>query len=137
MFPHDNKIELAWNERVAVITLRHEIDLSDSDRVTEAFHRALTHSDSDGTLLDLAELTFADSTLLGLILHTRTEHERAQRPFVLARPFNTSIQRLLEITGAVDVLPLADTLEEGLRQLRTPQLPNCSQAVSPNDVTAC
>lgn len=118
MFPDDNKIELSLLERVAVVTLRHEIDIQDASGVTAALQSARTHRGADATLLAVDELTFADSTLLGLILHTRAEHGQAQRPFVLAGPFHTSVQRVLEITGAADVLPLAGTREEGLQRLR-------------------
>ncbi|MGW7090241.1 STAS domain-containing protein [Streptomyces sp. NPDC054871] len=124
MFPNDNKIDVSLMERVAVVTLRHEIDLQDASAVTAALDRARTHRDTDATLLVLAELTFADSTLLGLILHTSAEHEKAQRPLVLAGPFHTSVRRLLDITGAGDVLTLADTPDEGLRHLGESACPN-------------
>ncbi|MFD4476582.1 MULTISPECIES: STAS domain-containing protein [unclassified Streptomyces] len=119
MFPNDNSFELSPHERVAVVALRHEIDLQDADAVTEAFHRVRTHSETDATLLDLSMLTFADSTLLGLILQARIDHEQAQRPFVLAGPLHSAVQRLLELTGVTDFLPLADTREQGMQKLRT------------------
>ncbi|MFH8484976.1 STAS domain-containing protein [Streptomyces longisporoflavus] len=119
MFPLDNTLEVRPQGRIVVVTLRHEIDLQDADAVTEAFQRARTHSGTDATLLDLAALTFADSTLLGLILQTKAEHEQARRPLALSGPFHPGIQRLLDLTGAATVLPLAGTRDEGLRQLHT------------------
>ncbi|WP_371525156.1 STAS domain-containing protein [Streptomyces sp. NBC_01283] len=118
MFPNDNSVELSPHERVAVVALRHEIDLQDAHTVTEVFHRARSHSETDATLLDLSMLTFADSTLLGLILQARIDHEQEQRPFVLAGPLHSAVQRLLELTGVTGFLPLADTREEGMRKLR-------------------
>ncbi|MGW6056735.1 STAS domain-containing protein [Streptomyces sp. NPDC055189] len=112
-------MELRPQGRIIAVTLRSEIDLQRADAVTETFRRALTHGGTDATLLDLAALTFADSTLLGLILQTKAEHEQAQRPLVLTGPFHTAIQRLLDLTGAVNVLPLADTREQGEQQLHT------------------
>ncbi|MEV8315001.1 STAS domain-containing protein [Streptomyces sp. NPDC059900] len=112
-------MELRPQGRIAVVALRDEIDLQGADAVTLAFHRACTHGGTDATLLDLAALTFADSTLLALILQTRADHEQAQRPLVLSGPFHTPVQRLLELTGAVNVLPLADTREQGVRRLHT------------------
>lgn len=119
MFPNDNSVELSPHERIAVVALRHEIDLQDANTVTEAFHRVRTHNETDATLLDLSMLTFADSTLLGLILQARIDHEQAQRPFVLAGPLHTAVQRLLELTGVTDFLPLEDTREQGMQKLRT------------------
>ncbi|MFI7320749.1 STAS domain-containing protein [Streptomyces venezuelae] len=112
-----NSIELARQDRVAVVTLRHDIDLENGSEVTAAFQRARTESGTEATLLDLAELTFADSALLNLILLARAEHEQAQRPFVLCGPLHSAIRRLFEITGVIDILVLADTHEDGLRQL--------------------
>ncbi|MEU6676370.1 STAS domain-containing protein [Streptomyces sp. NPDC046925] len=112
-------MQLRPEGRIIVVALHHEIDLQSADAVTDAFRRACTHGDTDATLLDLAALTFADSTLLALILQTRAEHEQAQRPLVLSGPLQTPVQRLLELTGALSVLPLAGTREQGLRQLHT------------------
>ncbi|MGW5736682.1 MULTISPECIES: STAS domain-containing protein [Streptomyces] len=119
MFPHDNSVDLHPHDGIAVVTLRHEIDLQDANAVSEAFHRVRIHGDTDATLLDLSTLTFADSTLLGLILQARNDHDQAQRPFMLSGPLHSAVRRLLELTGVIEFLPLADTREEGLGKLRT------------------
>ncbi|MET8685304.1 STAS domain-containing protein [Streptomyces sp. NPDC004732] len=112
-----NSIEVTRQDRVAVVTLRHDIDLDNGSAVTAAFQSARSENGTKATLLDLAELTFADSALLNLILTARAEHEQAQRPFVLCGPLHSAIQRLFEITGVIDILVLADTNEDGVREL--------------------
>ncbi|MEV1021095.1 STAS domain-containing protein [Streptomyces sp. NPDC050264] len=110
-------IELTQRERVAVVTLRDDIDLEDGAEVTDVFQRARTDTDTVATLLDLGELAFADSTLLNLILRARAEHDEVRRPFVLAVPAGSVVRRLFDITGVTDVLALADNQEEALRRI--------------------
>ncbi|MFJ8821028.1 STAS domain-containing protein [Streptomyces sp. NPDC102467] len=110
-------IELTQRERVAVVTLRDDIDLEDGAEVTAVFHRARTDTGTDATLLDLGELAFADSTLLNLILRARAEHDEARRPFVLAVPDGSVVRRLFDITGVTDVLALTGSQEEALRHI--------------------
>ncbi|MEV1025065.1 STAS domain-containing protein [Streptomyces sp. NPDC050264] len=70
-----------------------------------------------GTLLDLSDLTFADSTLLNLVLRAHAEHRAALRPFVLAGPCRSGVQRLFRITGVTDVLVLTATRSDGMRRI--------------------
>ncbi|MFI7382596.1 STAS domain-containing protein [Streptomyces sp. NPDC049813] len=119
MASDSENIELTQQERVAVVMLRHDIDLEDGDEVTAVFRRALTDVDTVATLLDLGELSFADSTLLNLILRAKAEHDQARRPFVLAVTEGGSVRRLFDITGVTDVLGLAGTRDEALRRIGT------------------
>lgn len=111
-------IDVTRQDRVAVVCFRNELDLEDTTEATLALSRALTEGTTDGTLLDLSGLTFADSTQLNVILRAHGEHLDARRPFVLAGPYNPGISRLFEVTGVTDVLNLAGTRDEGIRRVR-------------------
>ncbi|MFI0236096.1 STAS domain-containing protein [Streptomyces sp. NPDC016845] len=119
MVSNNESIELTLRERVAVVTLRHDIDLEDADEVTEVFRRACTDSLTAATLLDLSELDFADSTLLNLILRAKAEHDEAHRPFVPAVAAGSAVERLFDITGVTDVLGSTRSYEEALRRVKT------------------
>ncbi|GAA2298901.1 STAS domain-containing protein [Streptomyces kunmingensis] len=119
MASNSENIELTQQERVAVVMLRHDIDLEDGDEVTAVFQRALTDIDTVATLLDLGELDFADSTLLNLILRAKAEHDQVRRPFVLAVTEGGAVRRLFDITGVTDVLALVGTRTEALRRIDT------------------
>ncbi|MET7358579.1 STAS domain-containing protein [Streptomyces sp. NPDC005562] len=111
-------IDVTRQDRVTVVCFRNELDLEDTTEATLALSRALTEGPTDGTLLDLSGLTFADSTQLNVILRAHGDHLHAQRPFVLAGPYQPGIARLFEVTGVTDVLNMADTREEGIRRIR-------------------
>lgn len=110
-------IELTHHQRVVIVSLRNDLDLSDGTEVMLALDSARSDPGTAATLLDLAGLTFADSTLLNLILRAHLDHQTAARPFVLAGPYDSAVDRLFDITGVSDVLDLTGSLEDGLRHI--------------------
>ncbi|WP_367045620.1 STAS domain-containing protein [Streptomyces sp. Je 1-332] len=120
------KVRLDQQERVAMITLHGDVDLHDLTEVTGALTQALSDITTDATLIGLSEVTFADSTFLNQLLQTFSEHTAQGRPLVLTGPLHSAVQRLLQITGTDAILPLAPTVQEGLRQLRAASLSTAS-----------
>ncbi|MGY5036108.1 STAS domain-containing protein [Streptomyces sp. 900116325] len=112
------KVRLDQRERVAVITPVGDVDLHNLAEVVEVFAQVLSDTSTDATLLDLSEVTFADSTFLNQLIQTLSDHTSIARPLVLTGPLQSAVRRLLEITGTDTYLPLADTANEGLQQLR-------------------
>lgn len=103
---------------IAGVAPRGEFDMDASEPLAEALTAAL-RSPSRGTLLDLSGLTFADSTLLALVLSTVEDHREAARPLVIAGPFASSVWRVFTVTGVVAHLPLAPDRREALDRLRS------------------
>ncbi|CAM5628502.1 Anti-anti-sigma factor OS=Streptomyces parvulus OX=146923 GN=Spa2297_02615 PE=4 SV=1 [Streptomyces parvulus] len=58
-----------------------------------------------GTVLDVAKVTFADSSFLHTLLAAKAEHERAGVPLVLAQvpPVVQRLLALTDVTGAFDL----------------------------------
>ncbi|MFC8239198.1 STAS domain-containing protein, partial [Streptomyces sp. NPDC057284] len=112
------KVRLDQRERVAVITPLGDVDLHNLAEVVAVFAQVLSDTSTDATLLDLSEVTFADSTFLNQLIQTLSDHTSIARPLVLTGPLQSAVRRLLEITGTDTFLPLADTAHEGLQQLR-------------------
>lgn len=112
------KVRLDQRERVAVITPVGDVDLHNLAEVVEVFAQVLSDTSTDATLLDLSEVTFADSIFLNQLIQTLSDHTSIARPLVLTGPLQSAVRRLLEITGTDTFLPLADTAHEGLQQLR-------------------
>ncbi|WP_369212334.1 STAS domain-containing protein [Streptomyces flavofungini] len=125
-------IDVTRHGRVTVVAFRHELDLEDTVEATLALSRALADADTGGTLLDLAALTFADSTQLNVILRAHTGHRDAARPFVMAGPYHPGVWRLLDVTGVTEVLELADTFEDGLRRVHA--LLGSDRIAAPDDM---
>jgi anti-anti-sigma factor len=56
-------------------------------------------------ILDMSSVTFADSSLLNVLLRVRRS-----RRLVLAGPLHDQLDRLLEMTGAQTILTVTDSL---------------------------
>ncbi|MFJ9038800.1 STAS domain-containing protein [Streptomyces sp. NPDC102406] len=117
MVSDSENIELTRRDRVAVVMLRHDIDIELGDEVAAVLDRARTEPGTVVTLLDLCALDFADSTLLNLILRAKAEHDRAGRPLVLAVAEGSAVRRLFDITGVTEVLAPAADRDEALRRI--------------------
>ncbi|MFD7920885.1 STAS domain-containing protein [Streptomyces sp. NPDC059740] len=94
-------------ERACVVALRGEIDIECEEDVRHALDTACTSADR--VVVDLSEVTFADSTALGLLLHARTRSDLR-----LAGPLAPAVARLLSISGTTGFLPARRSVEEAL-----------------------
>ncbi|MEV7795771.1 STAS domain-containing protein [Streptomyces sp. NPDC087512] len=71
-----------------------------------------------GTVLDLADVLFADSAFLHLLLRARQEHASVGVPLVLARP-STAVSRLLDVTDTARAFTLAPSVPAAAADIRT------------------
>ena len=97
----------------AVVTPHGEVDLTTSDGLRIAVDRIL----DDGftaLVLDLSDVTFMDSTALGVLV---SFHRRLGDRLVLAAA-QRPVLRLLEITKFTSVLRLTDSVSDALTTLR-------------------
>ncbi|WP_420790259.1 STAS domain-containing protein [Streptomyces sp. SPB074] len=81
-----------------VVRLVGEADLD----TAEALDGALTGALGSGlprTVVDLSRTTFADSTVLGVLLRAHTLHEQAGLRLLLAGPLDDVLLRLFDVTG--------------------------------------
>jgi anti-sigma B factor antagonist len=94
---------------ISLLLLRGELDLASA-----AALRARTDAARGrGLVIDLADVTFVDSSSLRELLHARAELEsRGARLVLVGVPPNA--RRLLEMTGTLELFDLAETHEEAL-----------------------
>jgi anti-anti-sigma factor len=84
-----------------------ELDLSVIGSVDREVQRAEA-SDAGRIVLDLAELEFLDASGIRLLLHL-TERSRSNgERLCITRARSPQVQRVMELTGATDVLPFVD-----------------------------
>ncbi|MFF1450438.1 STAS domain-containing protein [Streptomyces sp. NPDC058274] len=95
--------------RSTVIAVRGEVDLGNAGQLAEAIAQAAL-ARPDAVVLELAEVRFADSTTVNVILQAYASHGARFRLAALS-PF---VERVLEITGVLDVLPVYATAAEAL-----------------------
>jgi anti-sigma B factor antagonist len=97
-----------------VVVLPAEIDVTNSDEV----HQELTSVLSPGLATVIADLTltsFCDSSGVHALMHA---HERAAARDVgmrLAVSPGGSVRRVLQLTGADQIMPVFDTVQEAIQ----------------------
>ena len=97
---------------LTVLLLRGELDLA-----AAASLRARTDAVSGkGLVIDLGEVTFADSSALLELMHARAGLEQRGARLILAG-VQGNVRRLLEMTGTAALFELASTREEALARL--------------------
>ncbi|NJQ05364.1 STAS domain-containing protein [Streptomyces lonarensis] len=113
--PQAAVVSTAESSGIFTVAVSGEVDVDAVGPFEEALATAL-RSTAHCTIVDISGLTFADSTLLGLLLSTKAAHEDAGRPLAIAGPLRPWATRLFTVTGTAEFLPLADDLDAA-RQL--------------------
>lgn len=83
-----------------VIRLHGEIDLSSVEAVRAVISEALAHADTS-LVIDLSDVTFFDSSGLGLLVAAKDEGALDGVELVLRAP-SPAAQRILELAGTTD-----------------------------------
>jgi anti-sigma B factor antagonist len=104
------KIEIESTEARTLVTLSGELDASTASALYDKLSE-LEVQDTHNVVLDLAQVTFMDSTGLAVVV---TEHKRLRHSAgtltIFAPP--SSVRRLFEITGLTTVLDIVPATEE-------------------------
>ncbi len=104
---------------VVLLALHGEFDLASAPAARERLDLARAQRPR-GVVLDMAEVTFADSSALReLLLADAALRGDGARLVIAAAP--PGVERLLTITRARDLLELAPTVEQALKQLAEPR----------------
>jgi anti-anti-sigma factor len=96
------QLEIEWQGRTAVLTLRGEIDRSNADHLGNDI--AKSTSDAQRIVLDVSTLGYLDSAALTMI-HKIAENAK---PLVIVAPPGSRARRLLEIAGMDTVLRIVE-----------------------------
>ncbi|NUP21237.1 MAG: anti-sigma factor antagonist [Streptomyces sp.] len=93
----------------ALVTASGEIDLDSSPALDRILQDALNQS-TDGVEVDLAHIAFCDCSGINALLHVRRRAREAAKTLTV-RVSSPAVQRLLELTGTLDVLTTTDTAQ--------------------------
>ena len=106
-------LEVSTGERegVPVVWAAGEIDVSTAPRLREQL--TSLPIDADRVVVDLSDVTFLDSTGLGVLVASwkRCQESDASLDLVVARP---RIMKVLEVTGLNAVFTIFGSLEEAI-----------------------
>jgi len=109
---HDPVTEVARVDGAIVVRLAGELDLYNAHVVRETLLESL-RSRPDRLVVDLAEVSFLDSTALGVLIEARTKLEN-RRAFLLASP-GVETRRALEVSGLDRHFAVHASVDEALR----------------------
>jgi anti-sigma B factor antagonist len=107
------RVETENRDDHVLVTAAGEIDAATADSVANAVSAVL----SDGAkrvLLDFTEVTFIDSTGLGVLVKSHRAAEAAEATFAVVHP-TPQTRKLIRVLGLDQLLNVYDTHEEALR----------------------
>lgn len=99
-----------------VVTLVGEHDLNTAGPLRERLRAAL--SERQGVVIDLSGATFIDSSILGAILEAREETTGMGMGFAIVGSGGEPVERVLEITGLNEALPVRPSRQEAVELAR-------------------
>jgi anti-sigma B factor antagonist len=99
---------------VAVVTVTGEVDVSTSPSLRDGLLRVITDEVPRGLVVNLASVSFIDSTGVGVLVGIWHRARAATRCLALAAPSGQA-RGVLEATGLATVLPVYDTQAQAVR----------------------
>ncbi len=102
---------VAGDDGVVVVRLTGELDLHNAPVLRETLFRCAEQG-PERLVVDLADVTFLDSTVLGVLIETRTKLPN-RRGFMLASP-GLEARRALEVSGLDRHLSVHETVDDAL-----------------------
>ena len=104
---------------VVVVVVEGEHDIYTAPTLRERLEEALGRG--GGIVVDLTGATFVDSSVLGALLDSRRRALEAGQGFVvcIGDTVEPGVQRILDITGLVPVLPVLQGREQAIEQARS------------------
>lgn len=104
------RVEVRHEGREALIAVSGELDLASAPELEQVLER-LTAEPTELLVIDLRGVDFMDSTGLSIIVKAHQRFAEAGRRVGLVKG-SSQVQRLLDLTGVADRLPVVDTPEE-------------------------
>lgn len=118
-------------EGVVVVLVEGEHDIYTAPTLRERLEEAL--GKGGGVVVDLTGATFMDSSILGALLDARRRAQEAGAGFVVSvgAEVEPGVQRILDITGLVPVLPVVNGRDAAVAQAKSGSPPTPPPAPSP------
>ena len=103
---------------VIVVVVEGEHDIYTAPTLRERLEDALGRG--GGVVVDLTAATFVDSSILGALLDARRRAQDQGQGFVVSvgAEVEPGVQRILDITGLVPVLPVVNRRDEAIEAAR-------------------
>lgn len=108
---------------LSLVRVVGEVDLSNSDQLSQAIADVLGGDGQSSCLLDLSETTFIDSTVLRVLIKWSTDVQLSEREAlaIVVPDGNSAVYRLFELVGVTSVLHLFPSVATATAALREGQ----------------
>lgn len=100
-------------EKTPVLTIKGEIDVSTAPELRERL-LGVAQGGSNTVVVDLADVSFLDSTALGVLV-SGLKRFRANDGDLRLVVTGRSVSKVLEITGLVEVFPIFESVDAAVR----------------------
>ncbi|MFB1050441.1 anti-sigma F factor antagonist [Paraliobacillus sp. JSM ZJ581] len=111
-------LKVDWNvkENVLLVRLSGELDHHEAERFKTDWQRILYEVDVQHVILNLGELTFMDSSGLGVILGRYKELKQIKGEMIVCS-ISPAVKRLFELSGLFKIIRLEDSEMHALIRL--------------------
>lgn len=109
-------INLTTKKNVLIIRLAGELDHHTAEQLKEQVEEKINKDGIKHILLNLEELTFMDSSGLGVILGRYKRLKQVDGTMIICA-ISPSIYRLFELSGLFKILQIVDSEEQALKTL--------------------
>ncbi|MEV4750329.1 STAS domain-containing protein [Streptosporangium sp. NPDC049248] len=107
-------------KEMVLLSLAGELDYTNAERFRHDLRQAIGQDRGD-LVMDLADLTFCDSTGIQEFLNARKIVQDRGGNIVLAGP-HPRLQRILHLTGLAQAFGIQPTVADAVRALRAPDI---------------
>ena len=115
----DFRVDSQTTDRAYTLALSGELDLVSSPILEQALETAF-ESELELIVVDLRGLEFMDSTGLHKLVAAQQRAQQSSRRFYLVRG-PEQVQRLFDLTGIGELMPMVDSPDELLQVDQTPE----------------
>jgi anti-anti-sigma factor len=110
-------LEYRSDQGIAVAKAGGEVDIATSGLFREGLLRAVTSKDHPGLVVNLAGVTFMDSTGIGVLVGIWRVIRATSGALAVAEP-SPQVRRTLTTAGLTKILPVYDSEAEALQAIR-------------------
>ena len=101
------------DDNISQVRLTGKLDGVAVDKWAARFHAA-TSGRTQPALVDLSQLSYVNSIGIGLLFASAKKLHQSGYRMILVSP-RPEVMRVFQIVGVHEVIPVTDTLEEGIR----------------------
>lgn len=110
-------LDYRLDQGIVVARAAGEVDIATSGLLRDGLLRVITDEEHRGLVVNLASVTFMDSTGVGVLVGVWRRVQAGRSALAVAEP-SPQVRRTLDTAGLDKILPVYDSEQEALQALR-------------------